>query len=138
MAKNNQRLKAMETQISNLATLMSQWAQGSFPTQIEHNPREEESQPTNISLQLVDIIITYPLGIADDVLKKDGDRCRASKIDLKTKQQDVDFKALDISDGTTIPTRKSSLENLGNQKPMTKWPKKYKHQHEFMFAPYFR
>ncbi|RDY01842.1 hypothetical protein CR513_14784, partial [Mucuna pruriens] len=41
MARSDERLKEIETKISNLATLMSQQVQGSFPTQIESNSRED-------------------------------------------------------------------------------------------------
>ena len=41
MAKNDERMKSLETQVANLATLMSQRPPGQLPSQNEANPREE-------------------------------------------------------------------------------------------------
>ncbi|RDX68659.1 hypothetical protein CR513_52334, partial [Mucuna pruriens] len=40
MVKNDERLKVVVIQISTLAILMTQWVQGSLPTQIGSNPKE--------------------------------------------------------------------------------------------------
>ena len=46
MTKNDEKMKSLETQMANLATLMSQRPPGQLPSQSEANPREEAKAVT--------------------------------------------------------------------------------------------
>ena len=46
MAKNDERMKSLETQIANLTTLMSHRPPGQLPSQSEANSREEAKAVT--------------------------------------------------------------------------------------------